>query len=782
MFLAPWFAVAGLAAAAGPLIIHLLNRQRYRVVEWAAMDFLRQAVRRNRRIIRLRDLLLLAVRMLCVLALGLALARPYLKRSAVAVDPDQPVHAVLLVDNSLSMSYEQLDGTLLEEAKAEAEGLLERLPAGSPVSVLPLCGSATEFSRGAYRTKEDALEALRAIEPVDRAASAAAAVDMAMEACRRVPDLPTKQVVLLSDQQRTNWPSGTLAAQLARLPAPLQVVKVAPKDTQNAWIADFRLQDAIADLGTPAVFLATIRYQGHVPRYDVQVTLKVDGATIATQPVELQPGQSREVSFSLSADHFEEGFRSGDFGRHRRVMFVGAEVSIPHDRLAADDQRFLVVPVVAQLPVVFVDQYGRDEDPRRNLYGETYRLRRLLAPVTREKGVSGSGLEVRGGQPVVPQPNSEPLAPSPEPLAPSLIQVRHVKIDGVDRDLLKDARLVVIGGVSDPGAAVPLLRRYVQQGGNLVITAGGDFDPKAWTDAGWLSGLGILPAPLLAEPVGSLPGATSGKLEPFQLDFASMVDDYFLLEQTSTEELKDLYRLPYFFKAVVADLDAKVLDSPPRVLARFTNGVPFMIRRTIGRGQVLLVTSGIFRDWNTLTATNTVLIFDRIFRRMLRRTLPRRNMTTTGQLVLSTGAATRHDRFTLTDPDGREAWISVDALGADRYGITLRNITARGGYRVIARRAVDTPEDSPRTGLREILVAVNGPARESELDALDEEALGQRLGEANYRWVGREQSISIAGASAGQGFWKWLLLLVLLGLLVELAILAMPALTRGRTT
>jgi hypothetical protein len=81
-FLATSFAIAGLVAAAGPILIHLLNRQRFRVVEWAAMDFLRQAVRRNRRILRLRDLLLLALRTLCVLA-AFTNRLPYLIERAI---------------------------------------------------------------------------------------------------------------------------------------------------------------------------------------------------------------------------------------------------------------------------------------------------------------------------------------------------------------------------------------------------------------------------------------------------------------------------------------------------------------------------------------------------------------------------------------------------------------------------------------------------------------------------------------------------------------------------
>ena len=44
---------------------------------------------------------------------------------------------------------------------------------------------------------------------------------------------------------------------------------------------------------------------------------------------------------------------------------------MPSDRLEIDDSRYLAVPVVAALPVVFVDQYGESEDPKRNRFGET---------------------------------------------------------------------------------------------------------------------------------------------------------------------------------------------------------------------------------------------------------------------------------------------------------------------------------------------------------------------------------------------------------------------------
>src|ERR1043166_5489811 len=128
------FVFAGALAACGPVIIHLLNKRRYRTVTWAAMDFLREAVRRSRRILQIRDLLLLLLRTACVALFGLAMARPYFSQSGAVAGPGQPVHAVLVVDNSLSMGYQRLDGTLLDEAKKKVREFVERLPPGSRVS------------------------------------------------------------------------------------------------------------------------------------------------------------------------------------------------------------------------------------------------------------------------------------------------------------------------------------------------------------------------------------------------------------------------------------------------------------------------------------------------------------------------------------------------------------------------------------------------------------------------------------------------------------------------
>jgi hypothetical protein len=813
-FIAGSFAVAGLIAAAAPLVIHLLNRRRYRIVEWAAMDLLHEALARNRRILHLRDLLLLVLRTACVLLFALALAQPHLTTGTAAGDPNQPVHAVVVVDNSLSMGYQRLDGTLLNEAKNQISEYFDRLPPGSRISVIPACGSSQASSNDVYRTPADAREALDRIEVVDRPAVFSAAVDLAAQACALAPETPTKRVVFVGDQQRLNWPAGGAEAAVKSLPD-IQIVQIAPEEARaNAWVADFRLQDDIADVESPAVFTGVVRYEGSVPRKNVEVLLTIDGVRVAAQSIDLEPGQTRQVRFS---QQIEAAVEPGE------PTFVAASLSLAPDQLPADDVRHLMAPVVAALPVLFIDNLGEaGEDPRRNRYGETYHLRRLLAPVgSRDDAVR------------------------------QLVHVRHLAAHQVERQHLEDCRLVVIAGVESPQTLTTLLREYVEQGGELLIAAGADFDAVAWTSQGWLEGGGVLPLPLKAEAVGRVPDDTSTDLQPFFLAPDTMTDERFAVADASRDDLDDLYRTPLFFKAVAVDAEQRVFDEllqgdaareaatrrdeadlanvpngtanenrpveselrphwllwgrdrlgldpeesadivarrqRPQILAKYSNGLPFLVERRVGRGDVLFVSTGLISGWNNLTRTNAVVLLDRLLRNMLVRTLPRRNYGTNERAAFAVAPADRRADFTLACPGGTNEPLFVDAIGPERFAVTLRNLTQRGLYRLSAEKLIESNRPaaadsgsraSSTRALRadrlwQVDLAVNGPSDESDLTTIGEVDLRQRLGEASVRWVARGEPIRLEGAAVrGQEFWKWLMAAALVGLLLELAVLA----------
>ncbi len=895
--LSAWsFAVAGLVCAAGPIVIHLLNRRRFRTVPWAAMDFLREALQRNRRILELRDVALLALRTLAVLLFGLALAQPFVSPNSVlmwlivfpavllgvlavvvgaalwsrpiarwasfgvaglllavaattlamqigrekdeqtAFDGSQPLHAVLVIDNSMSMGYElPAGGTLLDRAKERAKQYIERLPAASRVSIIPLCGSRSGYSPDPY-AKEDAAEALAPIEVVDRSASVVQAINEARKACDAGPPLG-RRVVVFSDQQRANWRDAGGGSLLANLPT-VQFVDTSPAEWENTWVSDFRVQDGLADVETPTTFVATIEHVGPSARVNLPVTLWIDGTQVASKTVTLEPGLGgREVRFEYRFDAFSP--------RPGQPITVPAKVSVAPDRLPADDERHLMVDVVAALPIVFVDQYSDDSESRiQGRLGETRSLRKLLAPVTR-----------RGDD------------------TTHLVKTRHVTIDQLDEQVLADARLVVVAGIADPQGAVPLLRQYVQQGGQLVIAAGGDFDPALWNAAAWLDGAGILPAPLAPLPVGEVPEIAAERLQVFTLSFDSLAShEYFQLADTSNEELRDFYSLPLFFKAVEVDQSPAVLDTLkqherkrldaedriiaeadagrdqlaeqeargnaasvpaavaesqrrlrevrpdwllwatdatdddleplpddaqeraqrldqlaettlPRVLARFDQppgGMPYLVERRIGKGTVLLVTSGLSSSWNTLHTTDTILVFDRILRRMVQSTLPPRNFAAGERITLPLPSYDPAMSLTLTRPGSKSSSEPVETgfVGRQQRGFSIAQPLERGVYQVKAERS-DSSAGGEATPLWEVAVAVNGEAAESDLTPLSRASFEERFADSSVGWVGPGEEISLAGAQVrAQNFWMLLAAVVLLFLLVEMVLLALPTASR----
>jgi len=159
-FLHPAIAWAGVASVALPIIIHLLFRRRRVPVEWAAMELLREAVRRTNRRLRFEQWLVLLLRCLALLAAGLAIAVPVLdggalsgevRRLVIVVVDNGPTSALRVGEESeLERMVDEVRRAVLEAGAAtgggSAGGARDRvgvvLAAGAPQLALAPTGDA----------------------------------------------------------------------------------------------------------------------------------------------------------------------------------------------------------------------------------------------------------------------------------------------------------------------------------------------------------------------------------------------------------------------------------------------------------------------------------------------------------------------------------------------------------------------------------------------------------------------------------------------------------------
>ena len=86
-----------------PIVIHLVNQNRYRTVQWAATMFLLQARRMAKGMARLKYFLILLARMLAIAGLIFAVSRPMAGGWLGVAGGGAPELSIVILDRSASM-------------------------------------------------------------------------------------------------------------------------------------------------------------------------------------------------------------------------------------------------------------------------------------------------------------------------------------------------------------------------------------------------------------------------------------------------------------------------------------------------------------------------------------------------------------------------------------------------------------------------------------------------------------------------------------------------------
>jgi hypothetical protein len=218
LLVSPWTAlgVAG-AAAAVPVIIHLLNRKRYRIVTWAAMQFLLAAQKKNSRRLRLEQWLLLAVRTLMVLLLVLAMAAvmPWAEDWWSRLFPDSVVqaaagtartHKILVLDGSFSMGQRAGDVTAFDRAKTAAEQIIHDSPAGDRFSVVLMAAPPRRIVPEPSEDARKVTAEVQALRLPHGNADLAATLNTVEDLVRQSPGkFQEREVYFLTDLQKATW-------------------------------------------------------------------------------------------------------------------------------------------------------------------------------------------------------------------------------------------------------------------------------------------------------------------------------------------------------------------------------------------------------------------------------------------------------------------------------------------------------------------------------------------------------------------------------------------------
>src|SRR5579862_6967563 len=286
-FVAPWFLFAGAGMVSVPIVIHLLNRRRFKTVYWAAMEFLLKAMKKNRRRLRFEQFILLATRCLVLLLLGMALARPMgcAENSMAELIGRQTGLHVFVIDNSYSMAYEARRSgarTQLDQAKIIAKALIERMSSGgeSVAIVTSARPAANVIATPTYDLKA-AESVVDRIQQSYSGTDEAGALGLARDIARGQGSEPNKNLYLIDDSTRVGWEANAdaikqTAAELAKLyPTGIEHFNLGKPDEWNQSVVGLTAGEPLLTSYFPADFVADVRSFGPAAS-DAKLTWKID--------------------------------------------------------------------------------------------------------------------------------------------------------------------------------------------------------------------------------------------------------------------------------------------------------------------------------------------------------------------------------------------------------------------------------------------------------------------------------------------------------------------------
>ena len=726
----------GALLVASPIIIHLLSKRKFRVVDWAAMDFLLEADRRNRRRIRLEDLLLLLLRCLAVVLTAFLVSRLFVRPTGLAARAVETARfeRIVLVDDSPSMEARLGSRTVFEEAKEGLAAFARQTARDRPGDTLTLLVTSQpnrpilsgQFL-GAGKV-EAAVGAIESLAVSDRAA----AFDTALLALEEMLGSPrgnlNRVVTIITDLRQRDWaadvpaegaaePAGAAGGSGAPGAAPagraaglfgilqrlsqkvegLAIVNVGGPAAPNLAVTDIIVGEKTLVAGVPARFEVVVTNFGEADAAGVDVTFTAGGAMpLRGRLDDIKAGAQAAAPFT---------FTFGDAGPS------AVQADIPVHALPRTSARFYAARVERGLPVLLVDGSPSGE------YGEseTFYLEHALVP----PGEALSGIEVQ--------------------------TIAENQFDGVSLDRFQVVVLANLYRMADERVAA--LAQWVRAGGGLLWFLGDQVDETAYNEKLHAAGAGLLPL--------ALAGTRGDESERQWVNLSGERLNHPILRVFEGAQNPFLGRVKFFRWWAGAVPKDDLAAGAAEVLAVYTDpdSSPAIVEKRLGQGRVLAVTTAADGQWSNWPADPSYLV---TVLEMVRHAA----RTTVGEGNLAVGAAIRADldpsRYSseaLLEAPGAADAVPVHAALAEttgRMALAYDETGQRGFYRLRLKRHDGTEEP--------VLYAANVEASEGDLRPADVRMLKRALGDAKVAVLEGRQYLAQGAGGAKSEIWRPILL------------------------
>ena len=691
--------LGGMAAAAVPVVLHLLMQGKPKLIEFPAVMFILKKIETHRRNYRLKHILLLLMRILLFVLLGLALAKPMIKLGGgfpffsrnhdgimtqlvtTLGTQDAPIAAAIVIDTSLRMNYMAENKTRLEEAQDFARWILRQIPQNSSVAILSCEPESCVFQVDKLAA-EGAIDRLR-ITPMGRPV---AEIVQGAAALLAESSHEQRELYVLSDLSLPGWDISVASDALRRLDGEIFLIDVSVMEPNNSSFRQMTLIPETPVAHSPVQFEVQVAHSGPAMTKTIELVLigTPNNPTAETvrmsRTVDFPSGESQCTERMVLTGGFEPGTHQG------KLRFSTS------DALPMDDQSWFTLSVQQpQKVLIFAQPPARTSSLYLQEALETIPFTVKNVPISELAGMTMTELQEYQAV-VLLDPDSQSLSP------------------GTWKKLAEYA------AVAGHGVGIFL----GQQADSLA-----SFNDSAATD---VLGATLRMQALNPDGVWMMPGVS-----PIFTPFRSIPG--YTLDQ-----------LPWSAQPVFQYWELGELSLRADIAARFSDNRPAIITQTLGRGRTVMVatpvseTADTIKFWNNLTRGGEVdwmwvLLAEGIGKHLVGIGNQQSNFTVGEPVVLRPNVPTLPSSCWLGMPHGIQERLSPDPI---RREIVISTTTEPGNYTISAG------------GLGEAALnlgfSANIPSSATVLQRVDETVLDRLFGEDGYQIVRTPQEIVLGTA------------------------------------
>ena len=336
-FLNPLF-LFGLFAAAIPLMIHLWSRRQAVTVDFSSLMFLVAAHRQNVRRLQLKQLLILLLRMLIVALIALALARPFLTLGLPLASIRAKTDVVIVLDNSYSMGYQDVDGIWFEDAKSIAIDVLKSLRHGDSAALVLMSDIARPEFRQLTPDIESVIQTIQETEVSYRGTNVHPSIELAHEILSDSQQ-QIKELYLISDFRQNGWMNVGVIPNVSG--SRIFLLPVGQDTPHNTNIEEITPSHQLIGVGLPVQL--NVGITNHSNTRLAQTTLTFHIGEEKKQTHTFNADADEPVLTTITHNFASPGIHTGYF-------------ELTSDRLNVDNKRYFAVEVLGEIRVLCVGE------------------------------------------------------------------------------------------------------------------------------------------------------------------------------------------------------------------------------------------------------------------------------------------------------------------------------------------------------------------------------------------------------------------------------------------